>query len=470
MKTFKKLLCVMLALLMCLSSAAVAVSAEDDMNVLYKDIVFEAFGDMIKSDYPKYRYIYSYNADGSTVDEGETPDYIIGWLNSGGTAWAVVERVIGDYYFTYGCICQPFDLGYFICSTKENKCYSLDDAWEAQLPNIELAFAKAGKHIDEVDNRITNYRSKIMTELGWKGATDVIWYECLAEYNADGSETKVGEMAGYVLFFAQKGPWNEETVFETIGNYRLNAATSFDPGYAIYSVKENKIYSLRQAYNENMLNMEKVLESAGTKVTLYAPEFEAYLKTTPAYKELASSWDFDAHPWYSYKEVYYYANGKGAEKMPEATPDYVLIDGTLNMSSPSISYGVIGDYVLFCENCGNPDCLGYFVYTPEDGKMRTLKEAYDAGVEGIGNVFTDLGLGLRMGDADGDGRLTIKDATYIQKYLAKVEGINPPAGFMGHDACGNGPDGISVADFDVNGKVNIKDATAIQKKLAKIAT
>lgn len=466
----KRLLSFVLVLVTLFSVTLVASAEEtaETSDELYKDIVFEAFGDTIKSDYPKYRYIHSYNADGSTVDEGETPDYIVGWLNAGGTAWAVVERVIGDYYFTYGCICQPFDLGYFICSTKENKCYSLDDAWEAQLPNIELAFSKAGKHIDEVDNEITNYRSKIIAELGWEGTTDVIWYECLAEYDSDGFEIKAEETADYVLFFAQKGLWNEEAKIESIGNYRLNASASYDPGYAIYSVKENKIYSLRRAYNENLLNMENVLENVGTKVTLYAPEFEEYLKATPAYKELASSWEFDKYQWYSYSEVYYYTDGKGADEMPEETPDYVLINGTLVMSSPSFSYGVIGDYVLFCENCGNPDCLGYFVYTPEDGKMRTLKEAYDAGVEGIEKVFTDFGLGLLMGDADGDGRLTIKDATYIQKYLAKVEGINPPAGFMGHDACGNGPDGIYVADLDVNGKVNIKDATAIQKKLAKI--
>ena len=466
----KRLLSSVLVLVMLFSVTLVASAEEtnETSNELYKDIVFEAFGDMIKSDYPKYRYIHSYNADGSTVDEGETPDYIVGWLNAGGTAWAVVERVIGDYYFTYGCICQPYDLGYFICSTKENKCYSLDDAWEYKLPNVEIAFAKAGKHIDEIDNEYTLYRSRILSILGWEDTEETIRYNCLGEYNADGTETAGSATPDYAVIFAHKGAWTEDIEPHVIGNYCWHGSTGYDPGYIVYSLAEDKIYTLREAYNDDLPGVEFALGKVGTKVTWYAPEFEDYLKKTPAYKELASSWDFDAYPWYSYKEVYYYTDGKGTDKMPETTPDYVLIDGTLNMSSPSFSYGVIGDYVLFCENCGNPDCLGYFVYTPEDGKMRTLKEAYDAGVEGIGNVFTDYGLGLLMGDADGDGRLTIKDATYIQKYLAKVEGINPPADFMGHDACRNGPDGISVADFDINGKVNIKDATAIQKRLAKI--
>lgn len=57
-----------------------------------------------------------------------------------------------------------------------------------------------------------------------------------------------------------------------------------------------------------------------------------------------------------------------------------------------------------------------------------------------------------LGDVNSDGKLNIRDATTIQKYLAKLikaENIN-----------------LDVADFDLNGKVNVKDATNIQKKLA----
>ena len=57
-----------------------------------------------------------------------------------------------------------------------------------------------------------------------------------------------------------------------------------------------------------------------------------------------------------------------------------------------------------------------------------------------------------LGDVNNDGKLNIRDATAIQKYLAKLikaENIN-----------------LDVADFDQNTKVNVKDATNIQKKLA----
>ena len=47
-----------------------------------------------------------------------------------------------------------------------------------------------------------------------------------------------------------------------------------------------------------------------------------------------------------------------------------------------------------------------------------------------------------------------KDATAIQKHLAKLETLSAEA--------------LEVADFKADGVVNIKDATAIQKFIAKM--
>lgn len=57
-----------------------------------------------------------------------------------------------------------------------------------------------------------------------------------------------------------------------------------------------------------------------------------------------------------------------------------------------------------------------------------------------------------LGDVNRDGKVNVRDATAIQKYLAKMiktEDLD-----------------LTVADFDQNGKVNVKDATNIQKKIA----
>ncbi len=58
-----------------------------------------------------------------------------------------------------------------------------------------------------------------------------------------------------------------------------------------------------------------------------------------------------------------------------------------------------------------------------------------------------------LGDADGDGDLTIDDATYIQKYLASYDGYE----------CS-----LDVCDVDGDGIIIIKDVTEIQKILAGI--
>ena len=59
---------------------------------------------------------------------------------------------------------------------------------------------------------------------------------------------------------------------------------------------------------------------------------------------------------------------------------------------------------------------------------------------------------FEIGDANKDGKLNIRDATIIQKHLAKMVTLDENA--------------VTLADFDLNGKVNIKDATRIQKKIA----
>lgn len=57
-----------------------------------------------------------------------------------------------------------------------------------------------------------------------------------------------------------------------------------------------------------------------------------------------------------------------------------------------------------------------------------------------------------MGDVDGDGGLSIKDAAYIQLYLAKLMTLDDKQ--------------VSAADADGDGKLSIKDAAFIQLSLA----
>ena len=55
-----------------------------------------------------------------------------------------------------------------------------------------------------------------------------------------------------------------------------------------------------------------------------------------------------------------------------------------------------------------------------------------------------------LGDVDGDGRLSVQDATYIQKYNVGTEGYDVE---------------LTVGDVDGDGRISVKDATQIQKIL-----
>ncbi len=62
--------------------------------------------------------------------------------------------------------------------------------------------------------------------------------------------------------------------------------------------------------------------------------------------------------------------------------------------------------------------------------------------------------GFELGDVNLDAKLNIRDATLIQKVLAKLEQFDNEQ--------------LILADYLTDGKVNIKDATQIQKKLANL--
>ena len=59
---------------------------------------------------------------------------------------------------------------------------------------------------------------------------------------------------------------------------------------------------------------------------------------------------------------------------------------------------------------------------------------------------------FELGDVNGDGKLNIRDATAIQKHLAKIATLSDEV--------------LPLADFNEDGKVNVRDATTIQKKIA----
>ena len=139
-----------------------------------------------------------------------------------------------------------------------------------------------------------------------------------------------------------------------------------------------------------------------------------------------------------------------------ATPDYVLIEIGQGAIYEGAHIEVIGDYVVSTRTNYQSGALPYYVYL-KNGELLTLREAADRGLTVIEDAVwnSDIPCALK-GDADGDGVLTVKDATYLQKKLADFR-LTPAHTFDMAEV---------VEDFDEDKKLTVKDATAIQKKIA----
>ncbi len=69
-------------------------------------------------------------------------------------------------------------------------------------------------------------------------------------------------------------------------------------------------------------------------------------------------------------------------------------------------------------------------------------------------ITAAAGGGYILGDADGDGRITVKDATAIQKYIARIPDISINE---------------KAADVDRNGIITVGDASLIQRYIVKLS-
>ncbi len=169
-----------------------------------------------------------------------------------------------------------------------------------------------------------------------------------------------------------------------------------------------------------------------------------------------------------YGEIYeYYAPGNTPD---ECEPDYVLfsLDTLLSFSMPYAD--MFGDYVVKGLSGTHPLGSGYGIYIPAEGKAYSLSKAWEMGIEGIENVFLNTKIGSLIGDADRDRKLTVKDATYIQKCLAGLEEFYRYDEIIANRYEGPNYDGaglpVYVTDFNCDHQRDVKDATAIQKHLA----
>ena len=151
---------------------------------------------------------------------------------------------------------------------------------------------------------------------------------------------------------------------------------------------------------------------------------------------------------YTYKELKTQYNS-------DYTPQYEIIRAHGNMGSTAEIWFRLGDSVIYSGMIYRNFEYGYGIYDYAQNKFVDLYELKDT-PDKYTNLEENLllcGAAKPVADSDGDGRITVVDATNIQRFLAKLD----------HDYIN-----YFQGDMDNDGKLSLVDATMIQKMVAKI--
>lgn len=162
---------------------------------------------------------------------------------------------------------------------------------------------------------------------------------------------------------------------------------------------------------------------------------------------------------YNYSELYYHSDNNG-------DVDWVLITGEEEAVFPEPLYQVIGNRVIIEEQQTAPFGFGMAVYSVTQDKVSPIYDGMLSQYDGLEEAFNEYGCGKLIGDSDGDGSITILDATVIQRCLASLRDY--PAGDV-IQPYGEVDGALKYySDFNRNGEREILDATAIQRNLANL--
>lgn len=156
-----------------------------------------------------------------------------------------------------------------------------------------------------------------------------------------------------------------------------------------------------------------------------------------------------------YRELYYHHNA-------DNEIDWALIRCELNITEPMPYSAVIGNRVILHDSCSLPFSSGYALYDVKEDKFISAASAEASEYDGFSKAFDDnVNDGRLLGDIDGDGEITVIDATIIQRCDIRIQDFPEDDEIKPWTAWHYAPKYYS--DFNRDGERDILDATCIMR-------
>lgn len=453
MKALKQILCIIIGGVLIFSATApVFASGEIDYTELNK-----TFWDYCHSNMP---HVDGEETEVNITDAFKSEDIIIFAADS----WEEADhgrhrRMIGDWDVESYQTHAPYDMGIYVLSN--NSVYTLEEALAqnivTDLSPVNNFDGRRTAHIDGINRCIEAF-----LEYKRISTSDEMRIDC----------TVFGNIGNYTVFRADIESNNDEpdmnseqVIGDFIFAYSNPNGPEDNPTGLYVLLPDGNVISALEAYEQNLVTDAELAEIAkGEPYNKYDPYNQYKYEEIIIPKVMEENIFDESTEITSYREIYeYYSDTSTAD---EATPDYVLIDLSTNLYYAMPVADILGDLLLAGSSGNIPFTYGYAVYIPETDEIYDLTHALTLDIEGIENTLNHIGFIARMGDTDGDKKLTIKDATYLQKCLAGLESFGDDDDISGYFS--ESESKVYISDYNRDGVRNIRDATAIQKKLAKI--
>ena len=277
---------------------------------------------------------------------------------------------------------------------------------------------------------------------------------------------RMGSAGKYDVYRAYYEPCTEATSKQIIGDYvfYLNVTVGDEAANptGLYAFNGVELIPLKEAYDKGLVDLDKLYAEASDDeefVPLSENE-KLKIKCKTAYiEEYGITGEMAEYSWVTFAVQYEnYAVFRVYPHMVLPMESFQYLDGYLFWEGNIIGSednNPTGLYTL--DNYGNVEALSATVYK----SFIDLDELYP--------TLSEVAPMYISGDIDSDGKLTVKDATLIQKYLAKVpEAVKTVYEHRLGYCVMEVDEPWELKMFGGSFKVTVKDATYIQKKVAKM--